>query len=160
MMTVRTEGGDHDAPTRRVLCVFPAYSPSFGTFDTIYGMRGISAFMPPQGLLLIAAYLPRHWEVRFVDENVRAASAADLAWADAVMVSGMHIQRRQIADIAARPPQTGIRNSTICIWANSATQPTRWWRRCRARARARTARSAWRPRSACRSRNCRCRPIT
>jgi radical SAM superfamily enzyme YgiQ (UPF0313 family) len=107
MMTVRTEGGDHDAPTRRVLCVFPAYSPSFGTFDTIYGMRGISAFMPPQGLLLIAAYLPRHWEVRFVDENVRAASAADLAWADAVMVSGMHIQRRQIADIAARAHRAG-----------------------------------------------------
>jgi hypothetical protein len=41
---------------RRVLCVFPAYTPSFGTFSHAYKlMGGVAAFMPPQGLLLIAA---------------------------------------------------------------------------------------------------------
>jgi radical SAM superfamily enzyme YgiQ (UPF0313 family) len=82
---------------RRVLCVFPRYAPSFGTFEHAYPlMDGVRAFMPPQGLLVIAAYLPATWEVRLVDENIRPASAEDFAWADTVFVSGMHIQRDNI----------------------------------------------------------------
>src|SRR5581483_2255655 len=67
----------------------------------------VKAFMPPQGLLVIAAYLPEHWEVRFIDENVRPASDADYRWADAVLTSGMHIQRRQINAINARAHSFG-----------------------------------------------------
>ena len=79
---------------RRILCVFPHYSPSFGTFEYAYKLTdGVQAFMPPQGLLLIAASLPKGWEVRFIDENIRRANDADFAWCDAVFVSGMHIQR-------------------------------------------------------------------
>ena len=78
---------------RRILCVFPAYTPSFGTFAHAYPlMGGVKAFMPPQGLLLIAAYMPEEWEYRFIDENIKWAGAEDFAWADAVFVSGMHIQ--------------------------------------------------------------------
>ena len=96
------------AHTRRVLCVFPAYAPSFGTFSHAYKlMPGVRAFMPPQGLLLIAAYMPAQWPVRFIDENIKAASAADLAWADVVLVSGMHIQAPQIRDIARRAHAAG-----------------------------------------------------
>src|SRR5579864_1845823 len=88
---------------RRILCVFPRYAPSFGTFEHAYPlMDGVRAFMPPQGLLVIAAYLPAAWEVRLVDENMSPASEADFAWADAVFVSGMHVQREAIDDIAAR----------------------------------------------------------
>lgn len=58
--------------------------------------------MPPQGLLLIAASLPAGWEVRFIDENIRVAADEDFIWADAVFVSGMHIQRPQINDICRR----------------------------------------------------------
>jgi len=44
---------------RRILCVFPRYTPAFGTFNHAYRlMKGVRAFMPPQGLLLIAAYMP------------------------------------------------------------------------------------------------------
>ena len=93
--------------TRRILCVFPAYTPSFGTFSHAYRlMHGVQAFMPPQGLLLIAAYMPEYWPVRFIDENIARATAADFAWADVVLVSGMHIQAPQIRDIA-RPRQGG-----------------------------------------------------
>lgn len=93
---------------RRILCVFPAYVPSFGTFQYAYPLLdGVKAFMPPQGLLTIAAYLPEGWQVRFVDENIRPAGPADFAWAEAVLVSGMHIQRRRIRDIARRARQAG-----------------------------------------------------
>ncbi|HUK58215.1 MAG TPA: B12-binding domain-containing radical SAM protein [Stellaceae bacterium] len=93
---------------RKILCVFPAYSPSFGTFEYAYKLRGATrAFMPPQGLLVIAAYLPAEWEIRFVDENIRPARAQDFAWADAVLVSGMHVQRPTIIDIAERAHRFG-----------------------------------------------------
>src|SRR5215471_5431494 len=93
---------------RRVLCVFPAYAPSFGTFSHAYKlMPGVRAFMPPQGLLLIAAYMPAEWPVRFVDENISPASATEFAWADVVLVSGMHIQAPQIRDIHARAKAAG-----------------------------------------------------
>ena len=93
---------------RRILCVFPAYTPSFGTFSHAYPlMGGVKAFMPPQGLLVIAAYMPETWECRFIDENIRPASARDFAWADAVFVSGMHIQEGQIHDIGRRAHAAG-----------------------------------------------------
>ena len=93
---------------RRVLCVFPIYSPAFGTFQHAYKlMYRVKAFMPPQGLLLIAAYMPDSWPVRFVDENITPATEADLAWADVVMVSGMHIQAEQIHDITRRAHAAG-----------------------------------------------------
>jgi radical SAM superfamily enzyme YgiQ (UPF0313 family) len=93
---------------RRVLCVFPHYTPSFGTFNHAYRlMKGVRAFMPPQGLLLIAAYMPEAWPVRFIDENIRKATAADFERADVVLVSGMHVQGQQIHDIAERAHAAG-----------------------------------------------------
>jgi radical SAM superfamily enzyme YgiQ (UPF0313 family) len=88
---------------RRILCVFPRYTSSFGTFEHSYPLTdGVQAFMPPQGLLLIAAYLPPEWQVRFIDENIKPASNEDFLWAEAVFVSGMHIQRHQMNDICRR----------------------------------------------------------
>jgi radical SAM superfamily enzyme YgiQ (UPF0313 family) len=88
---------------RRILCIFPRYTSSFGTFEHAYPLTdGVQAFMPPQGLLLIAAYLPAHWPIRFIDENIRPARREDFEWAEAVLVSGMHIQRQQMNDICRR----------------------------------------------------------
>src|SRR5262245_18584265 len=96
---------------RNILCVFPRYANSFGTFQHAYPFFGrrVKAFMPPQGLLVIAAYLPESWPVRFVDENARAVTDDELEWADAVFVSGMHIQRPQIHDVIARAQRRGRR---------------------------------------------------
>jgi radical SAM superfamily enzyme YgiQ (UPF0313 family) len=93
--------------SRRVLCIFPSYAPSFGTFSHALRLCGAKAFMPPQGLLVIARYLPEAWSVRFVDENIRPATRSDLRWADAVFVTGMHIQATQIHDIAQRARAAG-----------------------------------------------------
>src|SRR5262249_35544591 len=94
---------------RRILCVSPRYAPSFGTFQYAYPFFGgrVRAFMPPQGLLVIASYLPEEWEVRFVDENMRTVDARDLDWADAVLVSGMHVQRATIDDVITRAHRRG-----------------------------------------------------
>jgi radical SAM superfamily enzyme YgiQ (UPF0313 family) len=104
-VTVRTF---RPANVRRILCVFPAYTKAFGTFDHAFPLMGpVKAFMPPQGILLIAALVPREWEVRFIDENIRPALESELDWADVVLVSGMHIQRKQILNIAQRAHRAG-----------------------------------------------------
>jgi hopanoid C-2 methylase len=100
--------GSDQLTSRRILCVSPRYAPSFGTFEYAYElMNRIRAFMPPQGLLVIAAALPASWQVRFIDENMAAATDADFAWAEAVFVSGMHIQRQQMHDICRRARLAG-----------------------------------------------------
>jgi radical SAM superfamily enzyme YgiQ (UPF0313 family) len=96
-----------EAVSRKILLVFPRYAKAFGTFHHAYPLLGVKAFMPPQGILVIASYLPKHWQVRFVDENVRPARPSDFAWADAVFTSGMHIQRREINDICRRAHAAG-----------------------------------------------------
>ena len=96
------------ANQRRVLCVFPHYTPAFGIFHHAYRlMKGVRAFLPPQGLLLVAAYMPQAWPVRFIDENITRATSADFEWADIVAVSGMHVQAAQIHNIAARAHAAG-----------------------------------------------------
>ncbi|HKD23719.1 MAG TPA: B12-binding domain-containing radical SAM protein [Rhizomicrobium sp.] len=92
---------------RKILCVSPVYARSFGTFEHAYSFRGSRAFMPPQGLLVIAASLPEAWEVRFIDENIAPAHASDFVWADAVFVSGMHVQRRAINELCGRAHSFG-----------------------------------------------------
>jgi hopanoid C-2 methylase len=93
---------------RRILCVFPQYARSFGTLHHAYPlMPRVRAFMPPQGLLLIAATLPPEWEIRFVDENRTPATDADFEWADAVFVTGMHVQRETIESVNERAHRFG-----------------------------------------------------
>jgi radical SAM superfamily enzyme YgiQ (UPF0313 family) len=94
---------ERERAARRILCVFPRYSPSFGSFEYAYPLtEGVRAFMPPQGLLVIAAALPSGWQVRFIDENLDRARSDDFLWADAVFVSGMHVQKPQIEAICRR----------------------------------------------------------
>lgn len=92
---------------RRVLCVFPRYAKSFGTLDHAFPLLGVSAFMPPQGILTIAAALPPEWAVRFVDENIRPVGEDDLAWADVVFLTAMHVQRGRVEELNRRAHAAG-----------------------------------------------------
>ncbi len=93
---------------RRILLAFPRYSYSFGTFNHAFPLMGdVKGFMPPQGILVITALIPEEWEIKFIDENIRRVTPEEFAWADAVFVSGMHIQRARIHDITRRAHDAG-----------------------------------------------------
>ena len=93
---------------RKVLCAFPRYSYSFGTFNHAFPLMGdVKGFMPPQGILVITALIPDEWEIKFVDENIQRVTPEEFAWADVVFVSGMHIQRHRIHDITRRAHDAG-----------------------------------------------------
>ena len=111
--------------TRRILCLSPEYAWSFATFNYAFPLMGsVKAFMPPQGILLIAALVPASWEVRFIDENVRPAAEEDLRWADVVFTTGMHIQRDQIQDVIARAHRAG---KSVVLGGPSASSAPEWY---------------------------------
>ncbi len=111
--------------TRRILCVFPKYATSFGTFNYSFQLTSsVKAFMPPQGLLLIAALMPENWQIRFIDENNRPATKDDMGWADAVFTSGMHIQRESICDVISRAHRAG---KSAILGGPSATSAPEWY---------------------------------
>jgi hypothetical protein len=51
--------------------------------------------------------MPESWEVRLIDENLRPARWWDYRWADAVIISGMHIQKPQILEINRKAHRHG-----------------------------------------------------
>ena len=110
---------------RKVLCVSPRYGPAFGTLHHAYPLTdGVKAFMPPQGLLVVAASLPPEWPIRFIDENIAPATEADFRWSDVVFVSGMHVQRREMNTICARAHALG--RTTVLGGPSVSADPARY----------------------------------
>ena len=69
---------------------------------------GKKAFMPPLGLLTVAALCPMEWNLRLIDLNVDELTAADLEWADLALISGMAIQQKSMLECIRRCKKAGI----------------------------------------------------
>ena len=65
----------------------------------MFRLLGARSAAPPLGLLVVAAMLPPHWQLRLVDADVEALTEADLAWADIVMVGGISPQLEPMLDV-------------------------------------------------------------
>ncbi len=84
------------------LLLYPAFPDTFWSFRHALKFVGRRAAMPPLGLVTIAPMLPRSWNLRLVDVNVRPLAAAELEWADLVLVSAMSAQRSSARAVIAR----------------------------------------------------------
>jgi len=91
----------------KVLCVSPAFPETYWGHERSLDMIGKRALLPPLGLLTVAAHLPRDWDVRLCDMNVRPLADADVAWADVVFLSGMLVQRPSMLEVAVRARAMG-----------------------------------------------------
>jgi radical SAM superfamily enzyme YgiQ (UPF0313 family) len=91
----------------KVLLVYPEFPDTFWSFRHALRFIDKAAACPPLGLITVAAMLPRDWELRLVDSNVRKMTAADLRWADQVWVSAMNIQRQSAREIIGRAKKAG-----------------------------------------------------
>ena len=93
----------------KILLVYPMYPKTFWSFS--YALKFISkkASLPPLGLLTVAAMLPKDWEVRLVDKNVRRLKDADLQWADYVFLSAMSIQKESALSVIDRCKAAGVK---------------------------------------------------
>lgn len=93
----------------KVLLVYPKYPESFWSFKYALRFIGKKSAHPPLGLLTVAAMLPREWEKRLVDMNVRKLSDDDIKRADYVFISAMAIQRDSAREVINRCHQFGVK---------------------------------------------------
>jgi radical SAM superfamily enzyme YgiQ (UPF0313 family) len=91
----------------KVLCIWPRFPETYWGQDRAMRLIGKRAMIPPLGLITVAALLPRDWEVRLCDMNVRALTDAELDWADVVFLSGMLVQRPSMLEVATRARARG-----------------------------------------------------
>src|SRR6478736_3849050 len=76
--------------TCRGLLIYPRFvSETFWNFAEACELMGARYPVAPLGLITVAAMLPSHWEVRFVDRNTEELTEADLDWADMAMAGRM-----------------------------------------------------------------------
>ena len=91
------------------LLIYPEFPDTFWSFKHALKFLGKRAAQPPLGLMTVAALLPRSWKRRLVDTNVERLRDRDLAWADVVLLSGMHIQRESLLSVVERCRARGLR---------------------------------------------------
>jgi len=92
-----------------ILLVYPQYPVTFWSFKYALKFIAKKASLPPLGLLTVAAMLPREWDQRLVDLNVRKLTDADLRWADYVLLSAMSIQKGSADEIIERCRQLKVK---------------------------------------------------
>ena len=80
--------------------------------------------MPPQGILLIAALMPRNGRSGSSTKTIEPATEDDMRWADAVFTSGMHIQRENICDVISRAHKAG---KSAILGGPSASSAPEWY---------------------------------
>ena len=86
----------------RILLVYPQYPDTFWSFRHVLRVVAKKAFLPPLGLLTVAAMLPQDWEKKLVDMNTTRLRDKDIKWADYVFVSAMVVQRESVKQVISR----------------------------------------------------------
>ena len=77
----------------KALLLWPVLPNSFWSYQETLDLAKLRSTNPPLGLITVAAMLPSHWEIRFVDRNVRCETEADWSWCDLVIISAMIVQK-------------------------------------------------------------------
>src|SRR2546427_2994941 len=93
----------------KVLLVNPEFPDTYWSFQHALPFEGKRSAFPPLGLLTVSALLPRSWERRLVDMNVRRLKASDIEWADAVFATAMLVQKDSLRRVVERCKAQGKR---------------------------------------------------
>jgi radical SAM superfamily enzyme YgiQ (UPF0313 family) len=91
----------------KVLLLYPEFPDTFWSFKHALKFIQKKASLPPLGLLTVASMLPKTWDKRLVDLNVRHLRSKDIKWADAVFISAMIAQQSSVKDLIARCKAAG-----------------------------------------------------
>ena len=92
----------------RVLLVNPETPATYWGFQESTWFIGAKAAHIPLPLLTIASLLPVDWQVKLIDLNIERLRDEDIAWADAVLVTGMIIQKDSLVSVLDRCRNLGV----------------------------------------------------
>ena len=90
-----------------ILLVYPKYPNTFWSFKYVMGFISKKAAFPPLGLITIASMLPKRWNKKLVDLNVKELTDEELAWADMVFISAMIVQKKSAQEVIDRAKLMG-----------------------------------------------------
>ena len=77
----------------KILLVYPETPVTFWSFKYALKFINKKANLPPLGIITIAAMLPKEWDLKLVDMNIKRLRSGDIKWADYVFISAMNIQK-------------------------------------------------------------------
>ena len=86
----------------RILLIYPRFPKTYWSMHGVLELVGRKVLLPPLGLITVAALLPRTWDLRLVDCNVREVSEDDWRWADLVLASAMLVQKKDLARLISQ----------------------------------------------------------
>ncbi|MEB3240498.1 MAG: B12-binding domain-containing radical SAM protein [Synechococcus sp.] len=81
----------------RTLFIYPEFPKTFWSYEKILELVNRKVLLPPLGMVTVAALLPQDWEMKLVDRNVREVTEEEWAWAELVIISGMIVQKDDMA---------------------------------------------------------------
>src|SRR6267154_3323429 len=93
----------------KVLLVNPQFPDTYWSFQHALPFEGKRCAFPPLGLLTVSALLPKTWEKRLVDLNVRSLKKSDIEWADMVFATAMLVQEPSLRSVVKRAKAAGKR---------------------------------------------------
>src|SRR5437868_9669374 len=93
----------------KALLLYPEWPDTYWSFKHALRFEGKHSSFPPLGLITVSSLLPRSWEKRLVDLNVRQVTTEDLKWADVAMISAMLVQKESMLEILAKCRAQGLR---------------------------------------------------
>ena len=92
----------------RALFIYPEFPKTFWSYEKILELVNRKVLLPPLGMVTVAALLPQDWEMKLVDRNVREVTAEEWAWAELVIISGMIVQKDDMAVQIARAKERNL----------------------------------------------------
>jgi len=92
-----------------VLLVNPEFPDTYWSFRHALPFEGKRCAFPPLGLMTVSALLPKSWQKRLVDLNVRRLKRSDIEWADIVFATAMLVQKDSLREVVNRCKARGKR---------------------------------------------------
>ncbi len=92
----------------RTLFVYPEFPKTFWSYEKILELVNRKVLLPPLGLVTVAALLPQQWQMKLVDRNVREVTEEEWNWAELVVISGMIVQKSDMAVQIAKAKERGL----------------------------------------------------
>lgn len=93
----------------KVLLLNPEFPDTYWSFRHALPFEGKRSAFPPLGLMTVSALLPKSWEKRMVDMNVRTLKDSEIAWADIVFATAMLVQKDFLHAVVQRCKAMGKR---------------------------------------------------
>ena len=92
----------------RTLFVYPEFPKTFWSYEKILELVNRKVLLPPLGMVTVAALLPQEWEMKLVDRNVREVTDEEWNWAELVIISGMIVQKDDMAVQINKAKERGL----------------------------------------------------